>query len=77
MTVVSEKNEEVGLSARQKTGIRYCIFSLIAVLVLFMIITVTGRPIARIGTVEFTLIYQIAVYLPVFIIAFIALRRQH
>jgi hypothetical protein len=77
MTVVSEKNEAEGLSAPQKTGVRYCIFSLVAVLVLFMIITVTGRPVARIGTVEFTLIYQIVVYVPIFIIASLTLRRLH
>ena len=76
MTVIAEKKTE-GLSSRQKTGIRICLSGLISVLALFLGITINGKPIALIGTIDLTLVYQIGVYVPVFVVVLLALRRLH
>jgi hypothetical protein len=79
MTIITEEKKEV-LRPRQKAGIRLCMFGLVGVLVLFMIITATGSPIRELakfgaGNIEATLIYQILIYTPVFVIVSLVLKR--
>jgi hypothetical protein len=75
MTLIAEKQKTHSLTPRQKLGIKCCLVGLISVLGLFMIITATGKPIQLLGSIGATLIYQFAIYVPVFVLAGLALKK--
>lgn len=63
------------LSEDQKKGVRVGIYVNLLVLLVFLVVLATGHPIAFFQTTATSVVYSIAVYLPVMVLCAFAYRR--
>lgn len=61
---------------KQKIGMLLTVTVLPGVLLIFVLVLLTGSPVAALGGTENSLIYTLIVYIPILFICLLALRKQ-
>jgi hypothetical protein len=63
-------------SESQRSGVRLTVITVIGVLYLFLIVLASGSPIKALGGMGPSMLYSVAVFMPVFLLCVLALKRM-